>query len=39
MDCRTADVTDEAQVAALFDAPFDVVVANAGAGKAAQAGH
>lgn len=30
MDCRVADVTDEAQVAALFDKPFDVVVANAG---------
>ncbi len=29
---RVADVTDEAQVAALFDAPFDVVVANAGSG-------
>jgi 3-hydroxybutyrate dehydrogenase len=36
MECRTADVTDEAQVAALFDRPFDVVVANAGAGKAAR---
>lgn len=30
--CRTADVTDEAQVAALFDTPFDVVIANAGGG-------
>jgi NAD(P)-dependent dehydrogenase (short-subunit alcohol dehydrogenase family) len=32
-----ADVTDEAQVAALFDAPFDVVVANAGGGARAAA--
>jgi 3-hydroxybutyrate dehydrogenase len=36
MECRVADVTDEGQVAALFDATFDVVVANAGAGKAAR---
>jgi NAD(P)-dependent dehydrogenase (short-subunit alcohol dehydrogenase family) len=28
------DVTDEAQVAALFETPFDVVIANAGSGKA-----
>lgn len=34
MTCRQADVTHEAQVAALFDAPYDVVVANAGSGKA-----
>jgi 3-hydroxybutyrate dehydrogenase len=34
MDCRVADVTDEGAVAALFDAPFDVVVANAGGGAA-----
>ena len=34
MDCRVADVTDESQVAALFDAPFDVVIANAGGGVA-----
>lgn len=34
MDCAVADVTDEAQVEALFDAPFDVVVANAGGGTA-----
>jgi 3-hydroxybutyrate dehydrogenase len=34
MECRAADVTDEAQVAALFDAPFDVVIANAGGGVA-----
>ncbi len=33
--CRQADVTDEAQVAALFeDGPFEVVVANAGGGAA-----
>ena len=30
---RQADVTDEASVAALFDSPFDVVVANAGTGQ------
>lgn len=36
MTCRVADVTDEAQVAALFDVPFDVVVANAGTGAAAK---
>lgn len=30
--CKTADVTDETQVAALFDAPSDVVIANAGGG-------
>lgn len=34
MECRLADVTDESQVAALFDAPFDVVIANAGGGSA-----
>lgn len=34
MDCVTADVTDEAAVDALFAAPFDVVVANAGTGRA-----
>lgn len=34
MECRVADVTDEADVAALFDAPFDVVIANAGGGSA-----
>jgi NAD(P)-dependent dehydrogenase (short-subunit alcohol dehydrogenase family) len=34
--CRTADVTDEAQVAALFDAPFDVVIANAGGGTSSK---
>ncbi|MFT7137478.1 MAG: 3-hydroxybutyrate dehydrogenase, partial [Akkermansiaceae bacterium] len=33
MTCRTLDVTDEASVQALFDAPFDIVIANAGAGK------
>lgn len=31
--CVQADVLDEADVAALFDAPYDVVVANAGAGQ------
>jgi 3-hydroxybutyrate dehydrogenase len=36
MEVRLADVTDEEQVAALFGAPFDVVVANAGSGKAAR---
>lgn len=36
MTCRAADVTDEASVAALFDAPYDVVVANAGMGRAAK---
>lgn len=30
MTCRVADVTDEAQVAALCDQSFDIVVANAG---------
>lgn len=34
MECRVADVTDESQVASLFDAPFDVVIANAGGGTA-----
>jgi len=34
MDCRTADVTDEVQVQALFDTPYDVVIANAGGGVA-----
>ena len=33
---RVADVTDEAGVAALFDAPFDVVIANAGGGHSAR---
>ncbi|WP_323023123.1 SDR family NAD(P)-dependent oxidoreductase [Pararhodobacter sp.] len=36
MTLRQADVTDEAQVAALFDQPFDVVIANAGGGPAAK---
>lgn len=36
MTLRQADVTDEAQVAALFAQPFDVVVANAGGGAAAK---
>jgi NAD(P)-dependent dehydrogenase (short-subunit alcohol dehydrogenase family) len=34
MTVRLADVTVEAQVGALFDAPFDVVIANAGGGGA-----
>ncbi|PKP74152.1 MAG: 3-hydroxyacyl-CoA dehydrogenase [Alphaproteobacteria bacterium HGW-Alphaproteobacteria-6] len=38
MTCRVADVTDEAAVAALFDAPFDVVIANAGSGEAGKLG-
>ena len=33
---RGCDISDEAQVAALFDAPFDVVVANAGIGTMAK---
>jgi 3-hydroxybutyrate dehydrogenase len=32
--CQTCDITDEDSVNALFDTPFDVVIANAGAGKA-----
>ena len=35
MTCVTADVTDEAAVDALFAQPFDVVIANAGTGRAA----
>ena len=38
MVCREADVTEEAQVSALFAVPFDVVVANAGGGGAARLG-
>lgn len=34
IETRVADVTDEAQLAALFGEPFDVVVANAGGGVA-----
>ena len=34
IECRVADIVDEAQVKALFDTPFDVVVANAGIGQA-----
>lgn len=34
MTCVTADVAVEAEVEALFDAPFDVVIANAGMGEA-----
>lgn len=36
MDCRTADVTDEAQVAALFENPFQIVIANAGGAGSAK---
>ncbi|WP_323781480.1 SDR family NAD(P)-dependent oxidoreductase [Leisingera sp.] len=36
LEIRPADVTDEAQVEALFDKPYDVVVANAGTGTAAR---
>lgn len=36
MDCRIADVTDEDAVKALFDKPYDVVVANAGMGQASK---
>jgi NAD(P)-dependent dehydrogenase (short-subunit alcohol dehydrogenase family) len=34
MVCRTLDVSDEASVKALFDQPYDVVIANAGGGAA-----
>lgn len=34
MTCREVDVTDEDSVKALFETPFDVIVANAGAGTA-----
>jgi len=34
ISCRAVDVTDKAQVDALFAAPFDIVLANAGAGTA-----
>jgi len=36
MTQRIADITSEADVSALFDAPYDVVVANAGAGTPAR---
>lgn len=36
LEIREADVTDEVQVQALFDAPYDVVIANAGTGVAAR---
>lgn len=36
MTCHTLDVTDEASVEALFDAPYDIVIANAGAGTSAK---
>jgi NAD(P)-dependent dehydrogenase (short-subunit alcohol dehydrogenase family) len=32
--CQTVDVADETSVKALFDQPYDVVIANAGAGAA-----
>ncbi|WP_299869193.1 SDR family NAD(P)-dependent oxidoreductase [uncultured Roseobacter sp.] len=35
MTCVPADITDEAAVEALFAEPFDVVIANAGSGRAA----
>lgn len=34
MTCQTVDVTQEEQVDALFEQPFDIVVANAGSGTA-----
>lgn len=34
MTCRTLDVTDETSVQALFETPYDVVIANAGSGQA-----
>ena len=34
MRCLSVDVTDEASVKGLFDPPYDIVVANAGAGHA-----
>ena len=36
MNVREADVADEASVAALFDQPYDIVIANAGGGQAAK---
>ncbi|SFS46334.1 NAD(P)-dependent dehydrogenase, short-chain alcohol dehydrogenase family [Sulfitobacter marinus] len=36
MTCRALDVTNEAAVQALFDAPYDIVIANAGAGTPAK---
>ena len=36
LQIRVADVADEAQVEALFDTPYDVVIANAGTGVAAR---
>lgn len=36
IQCRASDVTDEAEVAALFEAPFHVVIANAGGGRSAK---
>jgi NAD(P)-dependent dehydrogenase (short-subunit alcohol dehydrogenase family) len=34
MTCKQVDVTDETSVKALFEKPYDVVIANAGAGTA-----
>lgn len=36
IDIRTADITDESQVDALFDKPFDIVIANAGVAYASK---
>jgi 3-hydroxybutyrate dehydrogenase len=36
MTCRALDVTNEVSVQALFDAPYDIVIANAGAGTPAK---
>jgi 3-hydroxybutyrate dehydrogenase len=36
MNCRALDVTNEVSVQALFDAPYDIVIANAGAGTPAK---
>lgn len=36
MALKQADVTDEGAVASLFDAPFDVVIANAGIARNAK---
>lgn len=36
IDCRAADVTSESEIDALFSRPFEVVVANAGAGRPAR---
>lgn len=36
MTCLTGDVTDEARLVAIFETPFDVVIANAGVGHSAK---